>query len=56
MGWPMDGMRGEKGEEAAAKRGVPLRLRVPANRWTIAFAAHGPTMCTNSGVDELSRD
>lgn len=52
MGWTVDGEREEKSEETANKRYIPLQLRVPANRWTIAFAAHSPTICADSGVDE----
>lgn len=55
MEWPIDGKWGEeRGDSNQTIDRIPFQLRVPANRWTIAFAAHSLTMCAYSSVNEFS--
>ena len=55
MGWPVDGQRGEKSpEEVEYEQLLPLQLRVPAGRRTIAIVVRCPTFCTDRSVDEAT--
>ena len=55
MGWPVDGQRGEKSqEEVLIEQLLPLQLRVPAGRRTIAIVARRPALCTYRSVDEAT--
>ena len=55
MGWPVDGQRGEKSQEEVLKEQLlPLQLRVPAGRRTIAAVVRRPTICADRSVDEAS--
>ena len=53
MGWPVDGQRGAKSQEAIEQL-LPLQLRVPAGRRTIAAVVRRPTICADRSVDEAS--
>ena len=54
MGWPVDGQRGEKSQEVTIEQLLPLQLRVPAGRRTIAIVVRRPALCTYRSVDEAT--
>ena len=54
MGWPVDGQRGEKSQTEVKEQLLPLQLRVPAGRRTIANVVRRPTICAYRSVDEAS--